>query len=108
MVRRKNTRRIQAIYSTIIFIIPSALIGGYFLGATLDEQFGTDPWLMVIGVFLGGTGAFVELFRVLNRGEKSGRKSGARDSASGVRSSGGNNSAGNNNSGKQDGRDGFD
>jgi F0F1-type ATP synthase assembly protein I len=74
MGRKKNTRHIQALYSTIIFIIPSALIGGYFLGMKLDEQFNTDPWLTIIGVFLGGTGAFVELFRVLNRGERSSRR----------------------------------
>ena len=74
MGRKKNSRHLQALYSTIIFIIPSAFIGGYFLGMKLDEQFGTDPWITIAGVFLGGAGAFIELFRVLNRGERSSRR----------------------------------
>ncbi len=74
MGRKKNAKHILALYSTIIFIIPSALIGGYFLGMKLDEQFNTNPQLTIIGVFLGGAGAFVELFRVLNRGERSSRR----------------------------------
>ena len=36
----------------------------------LDRQFGTEPWITITGVFLGGIGAFVELFRVLKRGER--------------------------------------
>ncbi len=80
MVRKKNSRYLQALYSTIIFIIPSAFIGGYFIGTKLDEQFGTDPWITIAGVFVGGAGAFIELFRVLNRGEKSSRRNKLRSS----------------------------
>jgi len=108
MARRKNTRRIQALYSTIIFIIPSALIGGYFLGSALDEQFGTDPWLMVIGVFLGGTGAFVELFRVLSRGERSGRTTVSPEKRSESPDTTRSGPAGQNVPGRQDRRDGQD
>jgi len=79
LVRKKNTRYLQALYSTILFIIPSAFIGGYFIGMKLDEQFGTDPWITIAGVFLGGIGAFIELFRVLNRGERSSRRNNSRD-----------------------------
>lgn len=74
MVKKRNSRRLQALYSTIIFIIPSALVGGYYLGSKLDEQFATEPLLTIIGVFLGGAGAFIELFRVLNQGERSTRR----------------------------------
>ncbi len=70
MKRKQNSRRIQALYSTIIFIIPSAFIGGYFVGMKLDERLGTEPWITIAGVFLGGVGAFIELFRVLKRGER--------------------------------------
>ena len=79
MGSKKNSRHLQALYSTIIFIIPSAFIGGYFLGMKLDEQFGTDPWITIAGVFLGGAGAFIELFRVLNRGEQSSRRNKSAD-----------------------------
>lgn len=79
MARKKNSRQLQALYGTIIFIIPSAFIGGYFLGMKLDEQFGTDPWITIAGVFLGGAGAFIELFRVLNRGERSSRRNSSGD-----------------------------
>lgn len=74
MARKKNFRHLQALYGTILFLIPSAFIGGYFLGMKLDEQFGTDPWITIAGVILGGAGAFIELFRVLNRGERSIRR----------------------------------
>jgi len=70
MKRKRNTRRVQALYSTIIFIIPSAFIGGYFVGMVLDRQFGTEPWMTIGGVFLGAAGAFYELFRVVKRGER--------------------------------------
>jgi len=79
--RKRDTRYLQALYSTIIFIIPSALIGGYLLGMKLDEHFETAPWLTVIGVFVGAAGAFIELFRVLNQGERSARRGTRKGSA---------------------------
>lgn len=36
-----------------------------FLGKWLDGKLGTEPWLMVIGVFLGAAGGFYSMYRKL-------------------------------------------
>jgi F0F1-type ATP synthase assembly protein I len=55
-----------AIYSSIIFLLPSGLVGGYLLGTVVDGYLSTDPWGSWVGLFLGGAGAFTQLFRLLN------------------------------------------
>jgi F0F1-type ATP synthase assembly protein I len=42
-------------------------IGGYFLGAFLDESWGTKPWLMISGLLLGAAAGMVHLFRLASR-----------------------------------------
>jgi F0F1-type ATP synthase assembly protein I len=36
-----------------------------YAGQWLDRRFGTSPWLMMTGVFLGGGGAFYSMYRRL-------------------------------------------
>ena len=36
-----------------------------YAGQWLDRRFGTAPWLMMLGVFLGGGGAFYSMYRRL-------------------------------------------
>ena len=36
-----------------------------YLGQWLDGRFGTAPWLMMLGVFVGGGGAFYSMYRRL-------------------------------------------
>lgn len=43
---------------------------GYFLGAWLDQKWGTSPWGVVGGVLLGSLGGFVHLFRTISRTTK--------------------------------------
>jgi F0F1-type ATP synthase assembly protein I len=64
---RTNSYRRLAVYSSVIFLLPSTLLGGYFFGYLLDDYFGTEPWISVAGLLLGGAGGFVHLFRLLNR-----------------------------------------
>ena len=64
---RSSSYRRLAIYSSVIFLLPSTLLGGYYLGHILDRYFESDPWLAITGLFLGGIGGFVHLFRLLNR-----------------------------------------
>jgi F0F1-type ATP synthase assembly protein I len=47
--------------------IVSSVVGGTLLGYWLDEQFGTQPWLLVAGVVLGTIGAFTWLYRLMSR-----------------------------------------
>lgn len=42
----------------------SVLLFGY-VGQWLDRRFGTGPWLLIIGVFLGAGGAFYSMYRKL-------------------------------------------
>ena len=36
-----------------------------FLGQWLDRRFGTEPWLLLIGVFVGAGGGFYSIYRKL-------------------------------------------
>jgi F0F1-type ATP synthase assembly protein I len=36
-----------------------------FLGMWLDEKLGTAPWLLIAGVFIGGTAGFYSIYRRL-------------------------------------------
>lgn len=36
-----------------------------FLGRWLDRRFGTEPWLLLIGVFVGAGAAFYSIYRQL-------------------------------------------
>ena len=37
----------------------------FFVGRWLDERLGTEPWLLLIGVFVGGGAGFYSLYRRL-------------------------------------------
>jgi len=64
---RQKNYRLLAQYSTIIFILPSAVIGGYLIGRWIDNKLDSFPWATVTLVLLGTAGGFIEVFRVLNR-----------------------------------------
>ena len=36
-----------------------------FVGQWLDRRFGTEPWLLLIGVFVGAGGGFYSIYRKL-------------------------------------------
>ncbi len=42
----------------------SVLIG-LFAGQYLDTRFGTEPWLLMVGLFFGATAGFLSLYRLL-------------------------------------------
>jgi F0F1-type ATP synthase assembly protein I len=42
---------------------PSTILGGLFLGYTLDSQFKTTPWLTTLLTLLALVGAFIRLFQ---------------------------------------------
>lgn len=41
-----------------------ATVVGTGLGYLLDQWLGTGPWLMIVGVFLGGTAGILSIFRM--------------------------------------------
>ncbi|MEK9135593.1 MAG: AtpZ/AtpI family protein [Bacteroidota bacterium] len=50
-------------YLTIGMQLAIAVVGCFFLGRWLDEEFGTSPWLMITGLALGTAGGFISFFR---------------------------------------------
>ncbi len=67
MTRDRKSYRRLAVYSSLIFILPSTLVGGYYLGYFVDKRLNSEPWGAVIGVFLGMIAGFVQLFKLLSR-----------------------------------------
>jgi ATP synthase protein I len=48
-------------------IITSNIVGGILVGYFLDRWLETKPWMIVTGAILGTIGAFVGLYRIMNR-----------------------------------------
>ena len=40
---------------------------GYFVGNWADKKFGTDPYLLVVGVIFGFAAAGVEVYKLVKR-----------------------------------------
>lgn len=53
------------IYGVLGFQLVASILIGVFGGQWLDKKFGTDPWLMMLGLFLGVGAGFYNLFRVV-------------------------------------------
>ena len=45
--------------------LAAAIIGGLYAGQWLDHRFGTDPWLLMLGVFGGASAGFYSMYRKL-------------------------------------------
>lgn len=56
-------------YSQLAFLLPSATIAGWLLGAALDRWLHTS-WIQIIGLILGVAAGFVELVRTVSRDTK--------------------------------------
>lgn len=52
-------------YSAIIFILPTCLLVGYFMGQQLDDWLETSPALTVVFLLLGAAAGFLQVFRLL-------------------------------------------
>ena len=42
-----------------------AVLGGLYLGQWLDRRFGTEPWLLIVGVFVGAGASFYSMYTKL-------------------------------------------
>ena len=65
MPLKPQTARRIARYSSIIFVLPSCLMIGFFGGRWLDEQWGTEPVFALVLLLLGGAAGFYRVFRIL-------------------------------------------
>jgi ATP synthase protein I len=42
-----------------------AVLAGLYLGQWLDRRLGTDPWLLIVGVFVGAGASFYSMYSKL-------------------------------------------
>ena len=47
--------------------LAAPIIGGILLGYWLDQWLNTKPWFVLSGTLLGTTGAFLALYRIVNK-----------------------------------------
>ncbi|MFQ6079144.1 MAG: AtpZ/AtpI family protein [Thermodesulfobacteriota bacterium] len=59
--------RAFAMFGSFGFIMAASILVGYFIGSYLDKQFDTEPWFLIIFLFLAIIGAFIELFKTFQR-----------------------------------------
>ncbi len=50
-------------FLTIGIQLAASVVVLFFLGRWLDDRFGTAPWLMLAGLFLGIVGGMIKFFR---------------------------------------------
>ncbi len=55
------------------------------IGYGLDRLFGTKPWLMVVGVFVGAVIGFITMVRTLTDADRKAREERTRDEPPGPR-----------------------
>lgn len=65
---KKNPMVMIAKYSEIGFIIPAAVLLGYFLGRVADHFLHTN-WIYLIGVIFGAIAGFVSMIRMALKSE---------------------------------------
>lgn len=54
-------------YLAVPTLMAASILIGFFLGRWADEKFGTEPYLMLIGLVLGMATAGREIYRLIKR-----------------------------------------
>ena len=73
----KDTLTIFALYGAMGVQLALAVIAGLLGGAWLDRQWGTTPWIALVGLTLGAIAGLWSLIRVLNWKTRSTDRSGS-------------------------------
>jgi ATP synthase protein I len=69
-LRRDSLRKAYqafALFGSFGFLMAASILVGFFLGSFLDKKLGTEPWLLIIFLFLAIAGGFIEFFRTFQR-----------------------------------------
>lgn len=61
-----NNRKL-ALAVSVSTNLAAPIVGGILLGYWLDQWLHTKPWLLLLGMLLGTTGAFLALARIVNK-----------------------------------------
>jgi F0F1-type ATP synthase assembly protein I len=56
-------------YGSLGITLVILTVGGYFLGFWLDKKLGTSPYLSLVGLFLGISAGFYQLYKIAKRAE---------------------------------------
>ena len=51
------------------FEFAASIVAGLFLGWWADRRIGTQPWLLILGTFVGAAAGFYNLYRALTTGQ---------------------------------------
>ncbi len=70
--------REMAIYSTLIVVLPSCVLAGYWIGAALDHYFGTGSLLAMLCLMGGAAMGFHQLYRIITKVAQKSRGTGDR------------------------------
>jgi ATP synthase protein I len=63
--RRQGIRQWSVVWTASIQMAVSVVLM-FFVGRWLDGKFGTDPWLMIVGLFFGVGAGFYHFIRTLS------------------------------------------
>ena len=63
----KKAYQAFALFGSFGFLMGASILVGFFLGSFLDKRLGTEPWLLIIFLFLAIAGGFIEFFRTFQR-----------------------------------------
>ncbi len=66
-MRKPSVSRMVARYGGIIFLLPSCMLVGYFIGSWADQRWGTEPALAVVGLLLGSGAGLFQVFKLLQK-----------------------------------------
>lgn len=58
---------VAGVFGALGFEFVGFIIGGALVGAFIDDFFGTDPWGVIVMMFLGLVGVSVHIFHVATR-----------------------------------------
>jgi len=66
-MKKHGVPRMIVRYGSIISILPSCMLIGYFFGNWADKHWGTEPKLSLIGILVGSAAAILQVFRILQK-----------------------------------------
>ena len=68
--KANNPAVMWARYSEIAFIIPAGVVAGLLMGKLADYFFHTH-WLTVVGIIIGAIAGFMQMIRMVIKGQQS-------------------------------------
>lgn len=71
-MKRETVRAFRelASHSSLGLTVAFSIFIGLFIGVYLDKRFGTNPWLMLIGLGFGIAAAFSNIVKAINKSGK--------------------------------------